>query len=186
MGFNVVVFLLRAVLSTYQEPVPGWTDNLYGPSGLCVAVARGYAHVLHGRGNRRANLVPVDYCVNALIATAWDINRRFVCTFIYPYNSRSLFNICAARFEKRLIDHAEMPVYNYMFDKNNLTWGRYMHLVKKGLHDPLDKAVWYDFRCFATSAYGCYHIENKHLFFFHFHTGISPTPSFRVALYSKL
>lgn len=40
--------------------------------------------------------------------------------------------------------HSEIPVYNYIYDKNNLTWGKYMHFVRKGLHQPLDKAVWYD------------------------------------------
>lgn len=41
-------------------------------------------------------------------------------------------------------NHAEIPVYNYIYDKNNLTWGKYMHFVRKGLHQPLDKAIWYE------------------------------------------
>ena len=64
------------VLSTYKEPVPGWTDNLYGPSGLCVGTARGFVHAIYGNSRKKANLVPADYCVNAMIASAWDINRR--------------------------------------------------------------------------------------------------------------
>lgn len=39
---------------------------------------------------------------------------------------------------------SELPVYNYIYEKNNLTWEKYMHLVSKGLHEPLDKALWYD------------------------------------------
>lgn len=42
-----------------------------------------------------------------------------------------------------MIDHSEIPVYNYIYDDNNLTWGRYMQLVRCGLHEPLDKAMWY-------------------------------------------
>lgn len=38
---------------------------------------------------------------------------------------------------------SELPVYNYIYDANNLTWGKYMHLVRRGLHQPLDKAFWY-------------------------------------------
>lgn len=101
--------------------MPGWTDNLYGPSGLCAGVARGFVHAVNGRSGKRANLVPADYCVNAMIAAAWDVFRRY---------------------ETRLTDHQEMPVYNYIFEKNNLKWGQYIHLVRNGLHQPLDKAIW--------------------------------------------
>lgn len=65
-----------SVLSTYKEPVPGWTDNLYGPSGICSGAVRGLVHVIFGDSQKVANLVPADYCVNAMISAAWDINRR--------------------------------------------------------------------------------------------------------------
>lgn len=42
----------------------------------------------------------------------------------------------------RMENHTELPVYNYIYDKNNLTWGKYMNSVRKGLHEPLNKAVW--------------------------------------------
>lgn len=64
------------VLPTYKEPVPGWTDNLYGPSGLCAGTARGFIHAIYGNPKKKANLVPADYCVNAMIASAWDTHRR--------------------------------------------------------------------------------------------------------------
>lgn len=45
-------------------------------------------------------------------------------------------------FSLRMKDQTELPVYNYIYEKNNLTWGKYMDLVRKGLHQPLDKALW--------------------------------------------
>lgn len=45
-------------------------------------------------------------------------------------------------FKSRMENHTEIPVYNYIYDKNNLTWGSYMNFVRKGLHEPLNKAVW--------------------------------------------
>lgn len=39
---------------------------------------RGVVHVVWGDANKKANLVPADYCVNAMISAAWDINRRYV------------------------------------------------------------------------------------------------------------
>lgn len=79
-GLPAGIFRPPIVLSTYKEPVAGWTDNLYGPSGICSGCVRGVVHVIFGNGNKKANLVPADYCVNAMISAAWDINRRY--TFI--------------------------------------------------------------------------------------------------------
>lgn len=75
-GLPAGIFRPPIVLSTYKEPVPGWTDNLYGPSGVCAGTVRGLVHVILGNRNNKANLVPADYCVNAMISAAWDINRR--------------------------------------------------------------------------------------------------------------
>lgn len=69
---------LFAVMSTYKDPFPGWTDNLYGPSGLCTWSARGLVRCIYGTANSKANMVPADYVVNAMIASAWDIARRLV------------------------------------------------------------------------------------------------------------
>lgn len=63
-------------MSTYKDPFPGWTDNLYGPSGLCTWSAKGLVRCIYGRANYKANMVPADYCVNAMISSAWDVARR--------------------------------------------------------------------------------------------------------------
>lgn len=42
-----------------------------------------------------------------------------------------------------MLKQTELPVYNYIYENNNLTWGKYMSLVRCGLHEPLDKALWY-------------------------------------------
>ncbi|TMW48065.1 hypothetical protein DOY81_006856, partial [Sarcophaga bullata] len=95
------------------EPMPGWTDNLYGPSGLCTWTARGLVRCIYGNSKCKANMVPADYCVNAMIASAWDVARRY--------------NQCS----KDSKEQREIPVYNYIFDKNNLTWGQYVKAYSK-------------------------------------------------------
>lgn len=75
-GLPAGIFRPPIVLSTYREPVAGWTDNLYGPSGICVGTVRGVVHVILGNERKKANLVPADYCVNAMICAGWDINQR--------------------------------------------------------------------------------------------------------------
>ncbi|XP_067647438.1 fatty acyl-CoA reductase wat [Eurosta solidaginis] len=121
------IFRPPIVMSTYKDPFPGWTDNLYGPSGLCTWTARGLVRCIYGRANCKANMVPADYCVNAMIASAWDISRRFL---LRKSDTKS---------------KEELPVYNYIFDRNNLTWGQYMRMSREGFHEPFDKALW----CFS-------------------------------------
>ncbi|XP_036336128.1 fatty acyl-CoA reductase wat-like [Rhagoletis pomonella] len=118
------IFRPPIVMSTYKDPFPGWTDNLYGPSGLCTWSARGLVRCIYGRANCKANMVPADYCVNAMIASAWDIARRFLLR------------------QSDAESKEELPVYNYIFDRNNLTWGQYMRMSREGFHEPFDKALW--------------------------------------------
>ncbi|TDG47124.1 hypothetical protein AWZ03_006389 [Drosophila navojoa] len=119
------IFRPPIVMSTYKDPFPGWTDNLYGPSGLCTWSARGLVRCIYGTANCKANMVPADYVVNAMIATAWDIARRF------------------EQRESQLDGKSELPVYNYVSDVNNITWGQYMHLSRRGFHEPFDKSLCY-------------------------------------------
>lgn len=82
---------------------------------------RGFIHSIWGDSNKRANLVPVDYCINAMLAAACDINRKF---------------------EIRIQKNIRMPVYNYIYAENNLTWGKYMDLVPLGFHEPFNEVLW--------------------------------------------
>lgn len=75
---NLIGHLMEfSVISTYQEPVRGWIDNLYGPTGVAAGAGTGVLRSIHCDGSIEANVVPGDLTVNALIACAWDVaNRR--------------------------------------------------------------------------------------------------------------
>ncbi|GBP78155.1 Fatty acyl-CoA reductase wat [Eumeta japonica] len=45
-GMPVCVFRPSIVISTHEEPVRGWTDSLYGPTGLLVGIGTGVS-LLH-------------------------------------------------------------------------------------------------------------------------------------------
>lgn len=49
---------------------------MYGPCGIIVGVGSGVLRVFWGNVDNKAHLVPVDLCVNALLASAWDIARN--------------------------------------------------------------------------------------------------------------
>lgn len=62
------------VTSSAGEPLPGWIDNYYGPTGGCAATALGIMKNIYLNPEVDANLVPVDYTINALLTSAWDVS----------------------------------------------------------------------------------------------------------------
>lgn len=145
-----------AVISTYQEPLPGWTDNLNGPAGLCMWTVKGMIHTIWGNATKRANLVPVDYCVNAIIVAAYDImlrhGKRNSSMLTAPADDEGKGSNSISLMEKpnQLVDDNtsndiepfELPTYNFMYRENGLTWGKYMAMVSLGFENRLHQAVW--------------------------------------------
>ncbi|KAA0203854.1 hypothetical protein HAZT_HAZT006743, partial [Hyalella azteca] len=58
------------VSAAWREPIPGWVDNLNGPTGLIVGVGKGMLRSIHCHGELVADLIPVDIPINLLIVTA--------------------------------------------------------------------------------------------------------------------
>ncbi|XP_055687402.1 fatty acyl-CoA reductase wat isoform X2 [Lutzomyia longipalpis] len=121
-GMPAGIFRPPIVVSIYKDPLPGWMDNLNGPGIIVVGSVRGFIHCIYGDKLQKANIMPADYCINAMVVAAWDTHRRY---------------------RNRMVQQIELPVYNFIYEKNNLSWEKYMHLASKGLHEPLDKALWY-------------------------------------------
>ncbi|XP_077287121.1 putative fatty acyl-CoA reductase CG5065 [Arctopsyche grandis] len=61
------------VSPAWKNPIPGWTDNMNGPTGISVGIGRGAIRSIYCKENYLADIVPVDICANALIALAWRI-----------------------------------------------------------------------------------------------------------------
>lgn len=69
-------FVSVTVVGTRSEPVSGWIDNLYGPTGVFVGAGTGFIKTIHVDGTKTANIVPVDMTVNALIVSAWEVANK--------------------------------------------------------------------------------------------------------------
>ncbi|XP_059613253.1 fatty acyl-CoA reductase wat-like isoform X2 [Phlebotomus argentipes] len=117
-GLPITIFRPAVVLPTAQEPIPGWIDNMYGPTGMMVGVAAGLIHVCHVHKDNNAELVPVDMCVNALLVSAWDRATR---------------------------EHEETPIINFVTKPGNkLPWIDYIDMAwKHGSQLPIFKSIWY-------------------------------------------
>lgn len=67
------------MVATYREPVRGWIDNVYGPTGIIVGAGTGILHTYYLNSNIVTDIIPVDIVVNALIcATKNTATKRSV------------------------------------------------------------------------------------------------------------
>ncbi|XP_066153693.1 fatty acyl-CoA reductase wat-like [Euwallacea fornicatus] len=122
----VAIFRPAIVISTYKEPIPGWVNNLYGPTGVAAGVGVGLLRTLHGDPNVNANIVPVDMCVNSLIVTAAKVAETF-------------------HHGLQTYKGSKIRVFNYgSTNESPITWGTTMDYSKYyASMNPSVKAIWY-------------------------------------------
>jgi fatty acyl-CoA reductase len=70
-----------SVTGAYREPMPGFVDNLNGPTGLMLGAGKGVLRSMHCKPAFYADLIPVDFACNGVIAVAWHLaNCRYSIT----------------------------------------------------------------------------------------------------------
>ncbi|XP_071443977.1 putative fatty acyl-CoA reductase CG5065 [Hetaerina americana] len=106
------------VTPVWQQPVPGWVDNLNGPVGLMVGAGKGVIRSMHCKGEYHAEVIPVDMAINAMIASAWKVATSKV---------------------------KDIPVYNLaQAGVKPITWNEVLNIARKHINDyPFEGAVWY-------------------------------------------
>ncbi|KAG5337723.1 FACR1 reductase, partial [Acromyrmex heyeri] len=115
-NLKIGIFRPAMVISSVSEPLIGWIDNMYGPSGF----ARSLLDVVkfhHCNGIYKANIVPVDFTVNALIASAWDAYYQYKI----PY---------------------DVTVYNFVPQVDGPTWNEYINALDINKMYPLHNALY--------------------------------------------
>ncbi|XP_026483465.2 fatty acyl-CoA reductase wat-like [Vanessa tameamea] len=142
-GMPVCIIRPSIVISTYEEPVRGWTDSVYGPTGLVIGIGTGVLRTMYMDVNKVADMVPVDLTVNAIIASTYHTANNF------KENQTS-----------------DIPVYNFVSGAQNpITWGQFIEFNRKyGIETPTIKAVWY-YGLNPTSTYYLFRFYN---FFLHY------------------
>ncbi|XP_025834222.1 fatty acyl-CoA reductase 1-like [Agrilus planipennis] len=64
------------VTAAWKEPIPGWVDNLNGPTGLIVGAGKGVIRTMHCDASLEADIMPVDVSINGLILAAWKVGNN--------------------------------------------------------------------------------------------------------------
>jgi len=67
-----------------NEPFTGWIDDYTGPMKLTMGFLSGVLKFLPCSGNKKIDFVPVDFTINALITSAWDV-------FNHPYRYEHMY-----------------------------------------------------------------------------------------------
>uniref|UniRef100_A0A182IYS1 Fatty acyl-CoA reductase n=1 Tax=Anopheles atroparvus TaxID=41427 RepID=A0A182IYS1_ANOAO len=96
------IFRPPIVGPSFEEPVPGWVDCFQSLTGLSVPIIEHRFLRYYGDPNATSDIVPVDYCVSAIITAACDIRAR--------YDQRKVLETVDKK-------PPSVPVYNFTFHK---------------------------------------------------------------------
>uniref|UniRef100_A0A0K0DP35 Fatty acyl-CoA reductase n=1 Tax=Angiostrongylus cantonensis TaxID=6313 RepID=A0A0K0DP35_ANGCA len=66
----VIIIRPSIVGAMWKDPLPGWTDNINGPTGIFAAVGKGVLTNMCGSISSKADIIPVDIVANMIIVAA--------------------------------------------------------------------------------------------------------------------
>ncbi|KAL0125704.1 hypothetical protein PUN28_004638 [Cardiocondyla obscurior] len=121
--------------------MPGWVDNLNGPTGLMVGAGKGVIRSMHCNGDYHAEVIPVDFATNTIITIAYKLGTEWQNT------------------------QKSIPVVNItQGNVRPITWGEVLETGRTKLHEyPFEGQVWFPDGDIRSTKF----IHNLFVFFFH-------------------
>ncbi|KAL1463131.1 hypothetical protein WDU94_014914 [Cyamophila willieti] len=74
-GLPCMILRPSIIIPIWKDPLPGWTDNINGPTGLLIGAGKGIIRTMFCDHGNSADFVPVDILVNGMILSTWN----FLC-----------------------------------------------------------------------------------------------------------
>uniref|UniRef100_A0AAR5P819 Fatty acyl-CoA reductase n=1 Tax=Dendroctonus ponderosae TaxID=77166 RepID=A0AAR5P819_DENPD len=113
------VMILRpsVVIPIWKEPIPGWTDNINGPTGLLIGAGKGVLRTMYCKQDAYADYMPVDIVVNATLASVWF--------YIYDERKKWIFNLTSSALYKITMEeiiNIGRKVINTKIPLNGVAW----------------------------------------------------------------
>ncbi|XP_061381673.1 putative fatty acyl-CoA reductase CG5065 isoform X1 [Danaus plexippus] len=71
--FPIAIGRPSIVTASWKEPMPGWVDNINGPTGLLMGSGKGVIRTMLCEGSYLADAIPVDIVTNGCILIAHNI-----------------------------------------------------------------------------------------------------------------
>nr|CAH7741189.1 unnamed protein product [Callosobruchus chinensis] len=82
----IVIARPSIVVAAYKEPIPGWVDNINGPTGILIGAGKGVIRTMHCNTKLVADIVPVDMVINSILLAAWKQGVKQSKTGVEVYN----------------------------------------------------------------------------------------------------
>ncbi|XP_030856595.2 fatty acyl-CoA reductase 2 isoform X1 [Gorilla gorilla gorilla] len=90
-NLNIAIIRPSIVGATWQEPFPGWVDNINGPNGIIIATGKGFLRAIKATPMAVADVIPVDTVVNLMLAVGWyTAVHRPKSTLVYHITSGNI------------------------------------------------------------------------------------------------
>jgi len=123
----VVIMRPSIVVASVKEPIPGWVDNLNGPTGIIAAAGVGLMQTIYAKRDKKADLIPVDISCNLLCALAWKVGTETPSDIQKP---------------------REIQIYNNTSGSTvPVKWGEVEKAMGYLLKYPLENMLWYPYGC---------------------------------------
>ncbi|EFN65513.1 Fatty acyl-CoA reductase 1 [Camponotus floridanus] len=132
IGLPIAIVRPSIICAAYQEPFPGWIDNVNGVTGLMTETSRGTVRSLIGNANLVVDIIPLDFVVNTLICASWhNAVQRSDTVKIYNCTSSSLHPITSSEFVYLAHKYAiKFPSKYVMWYPNcTLRTNRFIHTI---------------------------------------------------------
>jgi len=106
----IAIFRPSIVTAASKEPLPGWVDNLNGPTGAAAAVASGIWRTAQTGRTTKIDFIPVDFVVSMMCVIGWKTGS----TAINPATKMDIINKNhLSRAESKSTAAHSIPIYNF-------------------------------------------------------------------------
>ncbi|XP_071635270.1 putative fatty acyl-CoA reductase CG5065 [Temnothorax longispinosus] len=129
-GRNLPIAIVRPSIigAAYQEPFPGWIDNVSGITGIMTEIGRGTIRSIVCNAKLLIDVVPVDFVVNTLICASWHNAMQHT-------NTIKIYNCTSSTV-------------------NPITWDKFGNIVRKhAIEYPSKYVMWYPGFTFRTNKF---------------------------------
>uniref|UniRef100_A0A336LKJ3 Fatty acyl-CoA reductase n=1 Tax=Culicoides sonorensis TaxID=179676 RepID=A0A336LKJ3_CULSO len=112
------------IIATVKDPLPGWTDNIYGLNGVIVGVSAGLIRIMYLKSSNVADIIPADIVINTVLAAGHK-------TYLERYNGNESVK-------------GTTKIYNCVSGNDNpITYENiYKYSIRAGVPIPPSKCLW--------------------------------------------
>ncbi|KAL1139604.1 hypothetical protein AAG570_006586 [Ranatra chinensis] len=131
--FPIAIVRPSIVTGAWQEPFPGWVDNVSGITGIMMEIGRGTIRSIICDDKNLVDIIPVDIVVDSLIVAAWHTaNYRKSSVTVYNCTSGTLNPIRWHELGNFTLKHAKTTPSKYLqwYPGFTFTTNRFLHYLK--------------------------------------------------------